>query len=102
MNRARKYAIERFAKASAEDDRVPLIYRNADMSSKHLNKFCRLEGGARDVMEQAYSRLGLSARGYDRLLRVARTIADLDESDTIEVKHIAEAIQLRSLDRKYW
>lgn len=102
VNRARKYAIERFAKASAEDDRVPLIYRNADMSSKHLNKFCRLEGGARDVMEQAYSRLGLSARGYDRLLRVARTIADLDESETIEVKHIAEAIQLRSLDRKYW
>ena len=102
VNRARKYAVERFEKASAADDRVPMIYRNADMSSRHLSMFCRLEGGAKEVMEQAYAKLGLSARGYDRLLRVARTIADLDSSEEIKANHIAEAVQLRSLDRKYW
>ena len=102
VNKARKYAVERFERANAADDRVPMIYRNADMSSRHLSEFCRLEGAAKEVMEQAYAKLGLSARGYDRLLRVARTIADLDSSEEIKANHIAEAVQLRSLDRKYW
>ena len=72
------------------------------MSTRHLGLFCRLEGEAAELLKQAYDRLGLSARGYDRLLRVARTIADLDGCESIESRHIAEAIQLRSLDRKYW
>ncbi len=102
VNRARRFACRRFEEAAEENTGLPLICRNADMSTRHLGLFCRLEGEAADLLKQAYDRLGLSARGYDRLLRVARTIADLDGCESIESRHIAEAIQLRSLDRKYW
>ena len=102
VNRARAFARERFAKAAAEDESIAPINKNADMSTRHLARFCKLEGEAAELLRSAYDRLGLSARGYDRLLRVARTIADLDSSERIEASHIAEAIQLRSLDRKYW
>lgn len=102
VNAARNKAKKRFYELACADGSVPLIFKNADMSAKHLNAFCRLEGDAAKLMEGAYNKLGLSARGYDRLLRVARTIADLDDSENIQAKHIAEAIQLRSLDRKYW
>lgn len=102
VNNARKFAVERFRNAAKEDISTPLIYRNADMSSRHIAKFCRLGEEESKIMQQAYEKLGLSARGYDRLLRVARTIADLDFSEDIKVGHLAEAIQMRSLDRKYW
>lgn len=102
VNRARNLAIDRCRKAVNNNPNIPMIYKNADMTTPHLTEFCRLEGEAANILKAAYEKLGLSARGYDRLLRVARTIADLAGSEHIEKVHVAEAIQLRSLDRKYF
>ncbi|MGH8068338.1 MAG: YifB family Mg chelatase-like AAA ATPase [Candidatus Entotheonellia bacterium] len=78
------------------------LFCNAHMLPKHLQAYCWLDGGGRQLLEMAMGRLGLSARGYDRVLKVARTIADLAGADAIGVEHLAEAIQYRSLDRELW
>jgi magnesium chelatase family protein len=63
---------------------------------------CRIDDGGRSLLKSAIERLGLSARAYTRILKVARTIADLDASDTIDARHVSEAVQYRSLDRDWW
>ena len=78
------------------------IYCNAQMTPRTLRRFCRLDAGSEKQMETAITRLGLSARAYDRILRVSRTIADLEGLEKIEARHVAEAIQYRTLDRTYW
>jgi magnesium chelatase family protein len=75
------------------------IFCNAEMRPADLHRFCTPDGAAERLLERAMDRLGLSARAYTRVLKVARTIADLEESDGISAPHIAEAIQYRSLDR---
>lgn len=78
------------------------IYANAQMTSKQLREICVIDQSGQDLLKVAMDRLGLSARAYDRILKVARTIADLDNSSKIETNHLAEAIQFRSLDREGW
>ena len=97
VNRAREFARQRFAAAG---DRVDVL--NSNMPVDMLHRHCVPNKEASDLMRQAFDSLGLSARGHDRVLRVARTIADLAGSVEIKSEHIAEAIMYRSLDRKYW
>ncbi|MEN3027490.1 MAG: YifB family Mg chelatase-like AAA ATPase [Chlorobiota bacterium] len=93
--RARQRQAERFRG-------LPGIYKNADMGTQEIRRFCRLDARGQELLRTAMSRLGLSARAYDRILKVARTIADLEGSEAILPHHLAEAIQYRTLDRQYW
>jgi magnesium chelatase family protein len=77
-------------------------FYNAYMPSRILRKLCELDDAGERTLEMAVRRLGLSARAHDRILKVARTIADLDEKPGVSAKHLAEAVQYRSLDRNYW
>ncbi len=78
------------------------VYNNAQMQTRHLRQVCSIEKEGQDLLRHAIDKLNLSARAYDRILKVARTIADLEQSEKIETGHLAEAIQYRSLDREGW
>jgi magnesium chelatase family protein len=75
---------------------------NAHMPARLVRKLCALDDAGERTLEMAVRRMGFSARAHDRILKVARTIADLDESAAVSSKHLAEAVQYRSLDRNYW
>lgn len=94
IQKARDMQAKRFAGTS--------IKSNSGITSDIIGEVCRLTSDAEDTMHRAFDKLGLSARAYDRILKVARTCADLDGSETIERSHLSQAISYRSLDRKYW
>ncbi len=94
VDRARKIQLERYKEHG--------IFSNTELTPHLSNIYCKLDLKSKEIVQNAFERLGLSARGYGRILKVARTIADLDGKENIEAKHIAEAIQYRNLDRKYW
>jgi len=94
--RARQKQLDRFASSHQK------LYCNAQMSSRHIRTFCELSADCERLLERAMTQQGLSARAHDRILKVARTVADLEDAANLEPKHIAEAIQYRSLDRTYW
>ena len=77
-------------------------FYNAHIPSRSLRKLCELDAAGERTLEMAVRKLGLSARAHDRILKVARTIADLDHKEQGAAKHLAEAVQYRSLDRSYW
>lgn len=91
---ARKIQIERLKDCG--------VYANADIPSSMLHEICKMTQEAETLLKNAFNKFGLSARAYDRVLKVSRTIADLDNSALIETQHAAEAVQYRTLDRKYW
>ena len=94
VDKARKIQLERYKNSK--------ILSNSELTPKLIDKYCKLDENGKKILENAFNKLKLSARAYGRILKVARTIADLEASENIQVKHIAEAIQYRSIDRKYW
>lgn len=94
VNKARKIQRDRYKNC--------LIYSNAELTPGLIQKYCKIDENGKILLQKAFDRLGLSARAHSRILKVARTIADLDNKQNIETSHLAEAIQYRSLDRKYF
>lgn len=93
VNKARQIQIERYKEEN--------IFSNSQLNSRQIEKYCKIDEESKQILEQAFNKLNLSVRAYSRILKVARTIADLEGKQNIEKKHIAEAIKYRSLDKKY-
>lgn len=94
VNAARKLQYQRYKDYG--------ILSNSELTPKLINKFCTLGENEKKLLQDAFKKLGLSARAHGRILKLARTIADLEASENITTTHLAEAIQYRSLDRKFW
>ena len=94
VNKAREIQLNRYKDYN--------IYTNGELTHSLIERFCVIDDVGKEILKKAFNNLGLSARAYDKILKIARTIADLEGEENIKPNHIAEAIQYRSLDRKYW
>jgi magnesium chelatase family protein len=94
VNKARQIQLERYRDTN--------IFCNSQLTPAILHDSCPVSDKGMALLKKAFDKLGLSARGYDRILKVSRTIADLSGDEIVDADHIAEAVQFRSLDRKYW
>ena len=94
VNKARKIQLERYKDSE--------IYSNSGLTPKLIEEYCKLDSKSKKILQKAFETLGLSARAHGRILKVARTIADLEGKENIGMEHISEAIQYRNLDKKYW
>ncbi|MCD6333059.1 MAG: YifB family Mg chelatase-like AAA ATPase [Bacteroidales bacterium] len=101
-NRVRERVIRARMIQEQRFKQLPGVFCNAQMNTRLLKKYIRLDDSCRHILKQAMERLGLTARAYDRILKVSRTIADLDASPEIRVSDVAEAVNYRSLDREIW
>ena len=94
VNQARKIQLNRYKELG--------IYTNSQLTPKLIEQYCKIDNLSKNILEKAFVSLGLSVRAYGKILKVARTIADLEGIENIQLKHITEAIQYRNLDKKYW
>ena len=94
VNKARRIQLERLKGTK--------IFSNSKMTTPLTKEYCKLDEAGEMMLKEAFDSLALSARAYDKILKVARTIADLEGEENISISHLAEAIQYRSLDQKYW
>lgn len=94
VNRARQIQIERY--------KGEKIFSNSQLSPKDIKKYCKLSKTAELIMEEAFKKYRFSARTYNKILKVSRTIADLDGKEVIQDNHVLEAIRYRTIDRQYW
>ena len=94
VNEARKIQQERYRKYN--------IFSNAELTPQLVEKYCKINEESKKILENAFEKLGLSARAYGRILKLARTIADMDKQEDIQKNHLLEAISYRNLDKKYW
>ena len=93
VNKARKIQQERYKNLN--------IFSNSELTPTLIEKYCNIDVESKKILQEAFNKLGLTTRAYSKILKVARTIADLDEKEKIQIKHLAEAIGYRSLDKKY-
>jgi len=97
-----KERVERVRVIQKERFKKEKIFFNSQMNHRQIRKYCRLDKEAKSLLERAINQLGFSARAYDKILKVSRTIADLSQSEEISPEHISEAVQYRSLDKNLW
>ena len=102
VQQASDSSLARRRAAARREGETAIALHDPQLAEQKFLQYCELTPDAAKVLEASFDKLGLSARAYDKILKVARTIADLDNADMIEKRHLLEALQYRSLDRKFW